>query len=189
MICNYLVIVVHNLSSIHSGYIINSGGQVSSVIIVSGYGLGDREIEVRPPAEANLCVQTSSGAHSACCPMGTGGPFPGVKRVRDVTLTTHHHLVPRSRISRSYTSSSPSAFTACSGTPLIKLVAIPTILFCSKRTCLRVTVHELSPLSKILIPKWNRPPLSYFWFLIKISFSYVVQPLKIYEYTRFEVPW
>jgi hypothetical protein len=47
MICNYLVIV-HNLSNIHSGYIIHSGGQGSSVIIVSGYGLGDREIEVRP---------------------------------------------------------------------------------------------------------------------------------------------
>jgi hypothetical protein len=28
---------------------------------------------------------------------------PGVKRGRGVTLTTHHHLVPRSRMSRSYT--------------------------------------------------------------------------------------
>jgi hypothetical protein len=32
---------------------------------------------------------------------------PGVKRGRDVTLTTHSHLVPRSRKSRSYTSSPP----------------------------------------------------------------------------------
>jgi hypothetical protein len=30
---------------------------------------------------------------------------PGVKRGRGVTLTTHPHLVPRSRMSRSYTSS------------------------------------------------------------------------------------
>jgi hypothetical protein len=36
---------------------------------------------VRSPAEANdfsssLCLQTSSEAHSASYPMGTGGPFP-----------------------------------------------------------------------------------------------------------------
>jgi hypothetical protein len=32
---------------------------------------------------------------------------PGVKRGLGVTLTTHPHLVPRSRMSRSYTSSAP----------------------------------------------------------------------------------
>jgi hypothetical protein len=42
----------------------------SSVSIVSGYGLDDRAIEVRSPAEAKdfssiLCVRTGSGAHSA----------------------------------------------------------------------------------------------------------------------------
>jgi hypothetical protein len=31
------------------------------------------------------------------------GPFAGCKRGRGVTLTTHHHLVPNSRMSRSYT--------------------------------------------------------------------------------------
>jgi hypothetical protein len=51
---------------------------------VSDYGLDDRAIEVRSPAEAKdfssiLCVQNGSGAHSASCPMGTGGPFPGGK--------------------------------------------------------------------------------------------------------------
>jgi hypothetical protein len=40
--------------------------------------------KVRSPTEAedfssSLCVQTSSGAHPASCPMGTGGPFPGGK--------------------------------------------------------------------------------------------------------------
>jgi hypothetical protein len=51
---------------------------------VSVYGLDDRAIEVRSPAEAedfssSLCVQTGSVAHPASCTMGTGGPFPGAK--------------------------------------------------------------------------------------------------------------
>jgi hypothetical protein len=51
---------------------------------MSGYGLDDRAIGVRSPAEAkyfssSLCVQTGSGAHPASCTMGTGGPFHGGK--------------------------------------------------------------------------------------------------------------
>jgi hypothetical protein len=51
---------------------------------MSDYGLDDRTIGVRSPAEAkdissSLCVQTSSEAHPASCTMGTGGPFPGGK--------------------------------------------------------------------------------------------------------------
>jgi hypothetical protein len=65
-----------------------------------------------------LCVQTGSGDHPASCPMGTGGPFPGLKGGRDVTLTTHPHLVPRSWMSRSLLPLPPSAFMACSGTAL-----------------------------------------------------------------------
>jgi hypothetical protein len=57
---------------------------------------------------SSLCVQTGSGAHPASCTMGTGGPFPGAKRGRGVTLTTHPHLVPKSGMSRSYTSSPPN---------------------------------------------------------------------------------
>jgi hypothetical protein len=96
----------------------------SSVSIVSDYGLDDRAIEVRSPAEAkdfssNLCVQTGSGAHPASCPMGTAVLSPGVKHGRGVTLTTHPHLVLRSRMSRSYTSSPPSASMTCSGTALL----------------------------------------------------------------------
>jgi hypothetical protein len=80
--------------------------------IVSDYGLDDRAIGVRFPAgekdcSSILCVQTSSVAHPASCTMGTGGPSLGVKRGRGVTLTTHPHLVPRSWMSRSYTSSPP----------------------------------------------------------------------------------
>jgi hypothetical protein len=77
---------------------------------VSDYGPEDRALGVRFPAVAkdfssNLCVLTGSGTHPASCTMGTGGPFPGAKRGRGVMLTTHPHLVPRSRVSRSYTSS------------------------------------------------------------------------------------
>jgi hypothetical protein len=51
----------------------------SSGSIVSDYGL-----EVRSPTGAedfssSPCVQTGSEAHPASYPMGTGGPFPGVK--------------------------------------------------------------------------------------------------------------
>jgi hypothetical protein len=82
---------------------------------------------VRSPAGkknffSNLCVQTGSGAHPASCTMGTGGPFPGAKRGRGVTLTTHHHLVPRSRMSKICTSSPPNATMACSGTALLLLL-------------------------------------------------------------------
>jgi hypothetical protein len=83
-----------------------------SVSIVSDYGLNDRAIGVRSPAGAkdfssNLCVQTGSEANPASCKMGNGGPFLGAKRGRGVTLTTHPHLMPRSRMSRSYTTSPP----------------------------------------------------------------------------------
>jgi hypothetical protein len=52
---------------------------------MSDYGLDDRAIGVRSPAEAKdfsscLCVQIGSGAHPASCTMGTGGVLsPGVK--------------------------------------------------------------------------------------------------------------
>jgi hypothetical protein len=84
----------------------------SSVSIVSDCGLEDRAIGVRSPAGANdfssnLCVQTGSEVHPASCTLGTGGAFPGTKHGRGVTLTSHPHLVPRSRMSRSYTSCPP----------------------------------------------------------------------------------
>jgi hypothetical protein len=58
--------------------------RVSSGSIVSDYGLDDRAIGVRFPAEAkdfssSLCVQTGSGAHPTSCTMDTRGPFPGGK--------------------------------------------------------------------------------------------------------------
>jgi hypothetical protein len=60
------------------------GSRVSSVSTVSDYGLEDRAIGLRSPAEAkdfssSLCDQTGSGAHPASCTMGTGVLSPGVK--------------------------------------------------------------------------------------------------------------
>jgi hypothetical protein len=43
---------------------------------------------------------------------------PELKRGRSVTLTTHLHLVQRSRM-RNYISSPPTAFMACSGTAFL----------------------------------------------------------------------
>jgi hypothetical protein len=96
----------------------------SSGSIVSDYGLDDRAIEVRSPTEAedfssSPCVQTGSGAHPASIQWVPGVLSLGVKRGRGVTLTTHPHLVLG--MSRSYTSSPPSASMACSGTALLLL--------------------------------------------------------------------
>jgi hypothetical protein len=49
----------------------------------------------------------SNGAHPASCPVGTGGPFPGVKARQGRDADHSPHLVPRSRMSRSYISSPP----------------------------------------------------------------------------------
>jgi hypothetical protein len=67
---------------------------------------------VRSPTEAkdfssSLCIQTGSGAHPASYSVGTGVLSPGVKHDWGVMLTTHPHLVPRLRMSRSCTSSLP----------------------------------------------------------------------------------
>jgi hypothetical protein len=67
---------------------------------------------VRSPVEAKVFSLTSA-SRPALGP--TQSPMqwvpvvisPGVKRGRGVTLTTHPHLVPRSRMSRSYTFSPP----------------------------------------------------------------------------------
>jgi hypothetical protein len=67
-------------------------------------------------------VQTSSEVHPASSyTMGTGGPFPGVKRGRGVTLTTFPNLVPKSRMSGSYIST-PWRMHGGSGTALVLLL-------------------------------------------------------------------
>jgi hypothetical protein len=93
----------------------------SSVSIVSIYGLDDRAIEVRSPAEAkdiSLASVSTPALGSTLLPVQwvLGVLSPRVKRDRGVTLTTHSYLVPKPRMSRSYTPLYPSAFMACSGT-------------------------------------------------------------------------
>jgi hypothetical protein len=80
---------------------------VSSVSTVSGYGPDDRAIGVRsrqrqeifPLASASRPVLRPTQPPVQWAP---GVLCPRLKRGRGVTLTTHPHLVPRSRMSRSY---------------------------------------------------------------------------------------
>jgi hypothetical protein len=82
---------------------------------VSDYGLDYRAIGVRSSAGAKDFFSPSSVSRPALRPTQPpvqwvpGVLSPGVKRGRGVTLTTHHYLVPRSRMSRSYISSPPQA--------------------------------------------------------------------------------
>jgi hypothetical protein len=98
----------------------------SSVSIVSNYGLDDRAIEVRSLAEAKdfpLDSVSRQALRSTQPPVQwvPGVLSPGVKRGQGVTLTTHSHLVSRLRMSRSYTSSTPSTSVECSGIALDSL--------------------------------------------------------------------
>jgi hypothetical protein len=103
--------------------ILGEPGSSVSILVMSGYGQDDRAIEVRSTPEvkdfsSSLCVQIGSAAHPASCSMGTGGPFPGGK-ARPGRDTDHSpHLVPKSRMSRSYTSFPIKRLVACSGTAL-----------------------------------------------------------------------
>jgi hypothetical protein len=81
----------------------------SSVSKVSNYRLHDRG-SITCRAKNYSCthsMQTGYGYHPTSCTVGPEGPFPGVKRGRNVMLTTHPFLVPRLRKRRSYTSSPP----------------------------------------------------------------------------------
>jgi hypothetical protein len=55
----------------------------------------------------SLCIQTGSGAHPASYLMGTGCSFPGGKERPERDADLLPHLVPRARMSRSYTFSPP----------------------------------------------------------------------------------
>jgi hypothetical protein len=77
-----------------------------SVGNTTGYGLDDRIFGIRLPVGAgNFSLRhnahTGSGAHPASYLMGTRGTSLGVKR-SGVKLTSHLHLVPRSKNVWSY---------------------------------------------------------------------------------------
>jgi hypothetical protein len=81
----------------------------SSVVTALGYRLDDRDSRDRFPEEAgnfsfHHSVQNGSGAHPASYSMHTRVSFPGGKSGWGVKLTTHIHLVPRSKNAWSYTS-------------------------------------------------------------------------------------
>jgi hypothetical protein len=84
-----------------------------SVSIVSDYGLDNREVEVRSPAEAKRIFTLASVFRPALRPTQLPVQWvpevlsPGLKRGRVVTLTTHPYLVPKSRISRSLSTQAP----------------------------------------------------------------------------------
>jgi hypothetical protein len=73
-------------------------GRVAQSVQRLSYGVDGTGIESRWGGGARFSapVQTGPGAHPASCTMGTRS-LPGVKSGRDVTLTPHSLLVPRSR--------------------------------------------------------------------------------------------
>jgi hypothetical protein len=87
----------------------------SSVSIVSDYGLDSPVIEVRSPSDirgffSNLCVRTGSGVHPDPCPVSARSPFPGRKAQQGHDADYSPHLVPRSWMNKSYTSSPTCTF-------------------------------------------------------------------------------
>jgi hypothetical protein len=88
----------------------------SSVGIALGYGLDGRDSKFRFPAGAGNFflhhrIQNGSGAYPASYPMGTRGLFLRVKRLGR-KLTTHLHLVLRSKNEWSYIFTPQYAFIA-----------------------------------------------------------------------------
>jgi hypothetical protein len=82
-----------------------SGRRGSSVSIVPDYGLDDRGSIPGRGKGFIFCVQTGSEAHSTSCAMGTGVPFPGGKERPGRDADHSPASMPRSWMSRSYTSS------------------------------------------------------------------------------------
>jgi hypothetical protein len=90
---------------------------------VSGYGLDARVIEVRSQAGAedfscSLCSDRLWGPPSLLS-NGYRGSFSRVKVRPGRDADYSPHVVPRSLMSRSYTSSPPTAYMACSETVLL----------------------------------------------------------------------
>jgi hypothetical protein len=68
----------------HSALVSYVFDTANGLSVMSDYGLDNRTIGVRSPAETKrifplACVQTGSGAHPASCTMDTVGPFLGGK--------------------------------------------------------------------------------------------------------------
>jgi hypothetical protein len=114
------------LNAIHFNPVASTIVSRSSGSIVSDYGLdeGDRGSILGRGERTFPLASVSRPALGPTQPPVRWVPGVlslGVKRGRGVTLTTHTHLVPRWRMSRSCTSSPPNASVACSGTALVQL--------------------------------------------------------------------
>jgi hypothetical protein len=163
-----------------TNYECRRGSRVSSVSIVSDYGLDDRAIGVRSPAGALTSVSRPAlGPTQPPVKWVPGVLSPGVKRGRGVMLTTHPHLVPRSWKSRSYTPLPPSAFMACRGTALLlrmqenevrRLICILYALYSTAiadypdYVCLTVHLRLTSNTETV---HWNRPPSSKYFVTVQ----------------------
>jgi hypothetical protein len=66
-----------------------------------------RLVLLRKDFSFSHCIQTSFGAHPDSSTAGTGDPFPRAKARPRRDADHSPHLVPRFRMSRSYTSSPP----------------------------------------------------------------------------------
>jgi hypothetical protein len=103
-------------------YLLSTSRQIrswgSSVSVVSHYTLDER-CSIRGKGKGFFPL--ASVSRPAIRPTQTpiqwvpGGRFLGVKRSLYVTLTTHPHLVPRSRMNRRYISSPIGVFMAAAG--------------------------------------------------------------------------
>jgi hypothetical protein len=105
--CNLLVFHSYRLYTAYTGKdrrLINAFNTHKSKPVRVPAGAGNFSLHHR--------VQTSSGVHLTSFAMGTRSPFPGSKAAGGVKLTTHLHLVPRSKNAWSYTSTPQYAFVA-----------------------------------------------------------------------------
>jgi hypothetical protein len=85
-----LEIILTVLSFRYCNHIALVSGVAQSVqCLTTDWTTGTRSPEEVKDFSSSLCVQTSFDAHPASYPMCTGGPFPGSKARRGVTLTTH----------------------------------------------------------------------------------------------------
>jgi hypothetical protein len=110
----------------------------SSVSILSDYRLDDRG-----SIPSSVCVQTSSEAHPASCLMGSDDYFSGGKARPGRELTSHPHVVPRSRLSTSYITSSPWRLLGSAGSLYftLHLTLPPLNIFQSQRLKGRAAVQ------------------------------------------------
>jgi hypothetical protein len=110
-------LALHNTFKVHT----NSKKKktlISPVNIVSDYRLarlGFDPRHMRKDFPSILCVQTGSETHPTSCTLGTGGSFRDGKALPGRDADHSHHLVLRSRMSRSYIASASWRLHAVAG--------------------------------------------------------------------------